>query len=387
MATPQQTLEAILRVNAQGLGVLKAVQEGIAAIASKLKGGGAGGPKDPKSGPGIFGQLKGVLGTVSKTFAVATAVVGAATAALLAVPLAVLGIVNASEKFVGALNPSLVEQYDQELRNLNATIGFGLTPVIAYATKSVKEWAGILLPTIERLRPIVERVSAAVSGAASGLVRFLNSVLQGMAGRWEKLLPLWESMIDSVGAFFEILSAVNDVLNAFDQGFSGILAYVKTSADNLRQLLIGLAVVVTKLIGAFAGAEGIAKFRKSLTDAIADRKNPRRGLLAAPQDSQITGIEDIGKQLSARAFMATAGAGAAKKSDTDLLEALVENTAGIKAESLETIITNAVVAGFKAAKKEAVDAALGPLALIRDADVSVRGVARGLLGPLGFLGD
>lgn len=381
MATAQDRIEQLIRLQGQALGVLRTIQEGIAAIAAKvkdLKGGGGGAEKKEKD-TGVFAKLKGVLGGIAKGFAVVSAVVAGVTAALLAVPLAVLGIVHASEKYVAALNPALVERYNQELRNLNATIGYGLTPIIQYATKSVREWAGILLGSVGQLRPLIERLSAGVSGASAGAIRLLARSLELVAHYAEALIPAWEKNLESLGAIFEVTAAVVDVLNQFGIGLKTNAGIVQLFADAFRVMTVQLAVATTKLIGAFGGLEGILKFRKSISDAIESRKNPKPGLIAAPQDSSVSGIEDIAKRMAERAFAATAGAGETKRSETDLLEEILKATAGIKPESLSKIITDGIIKGFDSIKNELriPDRAQAVVDRLSNLDQSAGGIAAG----------
>lgn len=386
MATPQDRLEQLIRLQGQALGVLRTMQEGIANIAAKVKelkgGGGGGGKKKKEKGASVFKQIAGVLGTVSKVFAVVSAVVAGVTAALLVVPLAIAGVVHASEKYVAALNPALVERYNDELRNLNATIGFGLTPIIAYATKSVKEWAGILLPGITKLRPIVEGLSQAISGATSGAIRFLGNALEATAARWAQLLPYWQNMIDTLGGFFEVMAAVVDVLGMFELGFKANLDFVKLTSENLRAAFIGLAAMIVRIVGLFGGLEAVLGFRKSLTSAIEARKNPKPGLIAAPQDSSVSGIEDIAKRMAERAFAATAGAGDTKKSETDLLELILHATEAINPRTLTQVITDAVVEGFMKAREGIADSVPGRVVdRLTNPDTSAVGLAGALLNP------
>ncbi|AWM40306.1 hypothetical protein GobsT_12250 [Gemmata obscuriglobus] len=360
MATPDQQLEALTRLTAQQLGTLKLIQGAVGQINGQLKGLKAPGPKLPSAGGGGAGggkgkgtnpleMIGGFVGKFGKVLGVAGAVVSGVVAALTAIPMAIVGVVQASASYVGALNPSAVEQYDRAQNDLRATIGYGLQPIIAYATKSLKDWAGILLPSIQQLRPVVERISAAVSGYLIGPVRLVGKLIDGFAKGLEGVLPVIESLVSTAAAFGEVQQAITDVLAA--SGLGQLLGVkndlnrelLKFTAEAFRKLVTALVIATARLLQLAGATESLKRFKDSLQGAVDARKAPKSGLTAAPSDAGTGSIEDVLKRLNERAFVATSGA-TTKQTDTEYLEDLVKVVGQIQANPLnwKQMITDAV---------------------------------------------
>lgn len=356
MASQTEQLEAINRLTAQQVGILKTIQGVIGQINATVKNfkggsGGSDGEKKPKLAEtaSVFDRIKGTIGSIGKGIGIAGAVVGAVVAALSAVPLAVLGVVRASESFVRALNPSAVEQYEKAQNDLRATVGSGLQPVIAYATKSLKEWAGILLPSIQKLQPVIDRISAAVSGAATGVARALAATLERVAVRLEMVLPDIESLINSFGALIEVVNAVADFMDAaFGQdAFGGTREILRVVADKFKALVSATTVLTARLLKLAGSNESLQKFRDSLQKAIDAREAPKSGLTAAPTGATTGSFEDLLRRLQERAFVSTLGT-ETKKSDTDYLKELVGLVDDIQKDDRDwrTVISDAIRDAF-----------------------------------------
>lgn len=329
MATLLERTEQLIRLQGQALGVLRTLADTVKNIAGAVKNLRAGGasvpaaPKDAKGG-GMFAQLKGGLGAISKTLGAAGLVVGAVVGALAAVPAAVVGIVKASTSYVRALNPYLVEELERQQANLSATIGFALVPVVKYAAAAVKEFGGIILPAMQQLRPVIETMSAAVKGAAVGAFRLLVRVLEAVIGVVSRFAGVYAQELNTFGALFEMVAALVDVFSQLNFGVDLLASAAKLSADGLKRLVLAATVAAGTLLKLFGANESLRRFRAGLERSIADRRNPRAGLVAAPNDAGVTGIEDIARKMSERAFTATAGGGPVARTDTELLEEMVK---------------------------------------------------------------
>ncbi|HEY1188106.1 MAG TPA: hypothetical protein VGE74_10640 [Gemmata sp.] len=340
MAALDQLLDSEVRLSAQQLGVLKTLTTLVGSIHGKLVGLKPGAPgagpkpkpkdKDAPAGPGL-GKLLGTAGGA----------IGAAVGAIASIPAAVAGIVAVASKFVSALNPSLVEQYDTQLRNLQATIGYALEPVIAYATRSVKEFGGILLPAIQKIRPIVDQLSRGVSGLASGAVRVLGRALEWAAGVAQKVLPYVVKNLESVGALFEVWAAAIETVSQFGGIMEELVSLSKIQSDGIRGFVKNLAIAGARLVSIFGGKEALDNFKKALAKNLSEKSAPRAGLTAAPKDAAISGIDDVLKKLNERAFLAGGGV-EAKAPDVAALEEINRTIQGLEYKSLKTLITEAV---------------------------------------------
>ncbi|MBP3956472.1 hypothetical protein J8F10_14420 [Gemmata sp. G18] len=337
-------------------GILRTLTPLVGRISGQLKDMKAGGPGAPpgpkKRAPSFFSQLQYGLKSTLKAIGTISAVVAGIIGAVTALPLALASIVKVAASFVRALNPYLVEQYEREVQNLRATIGYGLVPIVQYATKAVRDWAGILLPSIQMLRPLVERISAAVSGVFLGAVRTVARVMEGFAKVLTPLVGTIESNMAAWGALLEVIASVVAVAVEFGGAIQLWVTLSNSYADGLKRLITAVTILTARLIGALGGADALKKFRDSLGDAIESRKNPKRGLLAAPTDAGVSGIEDIARKMSERAFAATAGAGNTQKSETEFLEDIFKTVGEIQKEpikNLPQIISDGVRDGIRAA--------------------------------------
>ncbi|AMV27375.1 hypothetical protein VT84_23450 [Gemmata sp. SH-PL17] len=321
-------LVMIVRQLGTQTGILRTLTPLVGRISGQLKdmkaGGNGGPPRRPRRRPTVFGQIGMAIAGVRKALGAISMVVSTVIGAFSAIPLALLAIVKTSAAFVRALNPYLVEQYEREVNNLRATIGYALVPIIKYATKAVRDWAGILLPSIQALRPMVEDIAAAVGGALLGAVRLLARLMEGFAKVLQPLVGTIESNMQSWGALLEVIAAVVDVVTQFGGAIKLWIDGSKNYAENLRRLVVALAVAATRILSLFGGADAVKRFRDLLAGAIEARKNPPRGLLAAPTDASVGSIEDIARKMSERAYVAANGGGDVKKSETELLEEILK---------------------------------------------------------------
>ena len=341
MATPQDNLDAITQLNAQQLSVLMALQGAVGQINAQLKGlkGLGGGPKQPTGGGsknpkgildlmeqlgGPFKKIGKVVGSVGKKLgvvgAVVSTVIGTVVTAATAIPKAVAGIIATAQPFVAALNPALVEQYERAQNDLRATIGYALTPIITYATRAVREFAGILLPSVQRLRPVVDKISAAFSGAASGAFRFLGLIVERLVARLERLADSIVSFVDSFGAIFEVITAFEEAIGDIFAPFEAYARIADLQAAVFRKLVTATTAVVALFLKFVGATATLAAFRAGLDKAVERRKSPvTGGLTAAPKDASTGSVEDVLKRLNERAFVSTSGP-EAKAPEVALLE-------------------------------------------------------------------
>lgn len=326
MANATDRLDALIRLNASQITLLQKISDGVTALIGQGKGG-KGGATVRQKVPGASSGGKGspfvaiaqAAGSVSKVFGAVGAVVGAVVGAFLAVPTAIAGIVSVASGFVKALNPTLVEHYENQLANLSATIGYALTPVISYAADAIKQWAGILLPTVQRLRPIVEQLSHAISGVTIGAVRLFGGLVDLVTEYASVVVGEYGRYLEAFGALFEVLGAVVKSFQPLSIVLDAFTEAQRSCADGARKFVVMLAVATAKLMAFFGATETLKKFKQGLADAIKSRKNPTGGLMAAPKDASVSGFEEILRRMQERAYIATAG-GDTRAPEVALLE-------------------------------------------------------------------
>jgi hypothetical protein len=320
VATPVASqLDQLIRVNASAAASLTLVQKHVEAIAARIKGGGAAGTPRAGATAGTFAQI-------TKTVGKFAAALGIAVGILSSIPAAVTGIVAAATPFVAALSPASVQAFQYEIANLRATIGTSLTPVIGKATASVREWAGILLPAMRELKPLVDRIANAFSNYSAGAVRALVNLLVLVGRVLEPFVDQIAQIMDEQGQLIEVYAALirtladsEDVIAALRgllEAFLGPLPSLREMVHNAARGFALLTARVMQLVGAF---DTLKKFRERIEKAIADRKRPPGGAVAAPFDPRVGSIEDVARQFAERAFIATS-ADSTRKTEVDLLE-------------------------------------------------------------------
>ena len=233
-------------------------------------------------------------------------------------------------KFVGALNPGLLSAFNAVMQNLNATIGFGLEPVLAQATEVFRTFAGQILPLMTALRPVLADISQALGGLFTAVVsaivtqlRVYLSILAPIIKFTSQLVGIISTLIDVYGVMLTtIVELVQEMLASIGFG-DAVNDVFKSIVDAAKQVVVGLSFLGASLLRLVGLTDTLAKFRENLAKRLEERKTPPAGMVAAPKDVSTSGIEDIAKKMSERAFQATAGAGA-KKSETDLLEEILK---------------------------------------------------------------
>lgn len=310
--------------------------------------GGPGGPGGPGGAGGASAGLE--MGAV---LAGVGAVVGALTA---------LG--NAAQQFVGALNPNLLEYFNQTIRDLQATLGYAFEPIIANATGLFQQIAGIVLPLMEQLRPVFESLA---NNAAKQLITQLRIVvtlfkvltpLFNLFMKFQQLLgaigqvivmlivgslspfivalkiltPVIDFLSDVIQGVMEVVGAFGEVFEAVGVIFDVVTDMIKDAVaslfggkdikDAFKEFTKMIRTAITQLVlftarlAMFFGLTGfVDKLKAALT--------PKRGLVAGGQTS-ITNIEQISKNLIESAAKATGAGGAKTEEDwrKETLEAL-----------------------------------------------------------------
>lgn len=354
MATPTENLLTVIQADqAHYLGILHDDMVKLTDVIKKTRQGGQSGPGKAGETGGIMAQLAGLAKQVKQV----TAVVAVVTGVLLAIPAAITAITYAAMPFVQALSPSSVEAFHRELDNLKATVGEGLIPIIAYATASLREWAGILLPAMRELKPMVDRLSSAVSGFMAGFVRSAVATLMLLLHAVEPLVEQFADWISMAGQFLEVVATIITVIGSFEDAVSALTYLMQGPIFNIldafgisvkdlqtvvKQSVIGLAMLGAMLLKLGGANETLAKFRAGITKNIESRKTPDAGLTAAPKDAAITGVDSIMAKMNERAFVATSGAPTRRESDEILEEMLKAVDMIANDSSLETTIYNAV---------------------------------------------
>lgn len=336
-------------------------------------------------GPGFAGIAAGLGGLAT----VVTAAVGALEQAVASV-----------KGFVEALNPGTIRIFDQEVRNLQATLGVAFQPIFEILTGTFREIAGIILPLMEQLRPViaevvgvfadslVESVKMTVDAISAlmpviqvlvtameilnvvfvplnflitGTIDALKILLSGFSGVTEGLKVV-KAFTDGFAEVFRVLQAVfgalADTLSAFVGGLFGV--DFTALVDQIRgafKLLISQLLIFVATLAKFFGANAF------LANLI-NRLEPKEGQKAAGPVS-IKSTEQIVKELALSSAIAAEG-GAEKKFDlSDVVKELKEIQDGTSDGNSSVVSLLERISGYLETisnAKQAVDTFVPPVA-------------------------
>lgn len=340
------------------------------------------------SAPSLFGMAKGLVSNVLLPIRMMTDAFGQ-----------VVGTVG---QFVSALNPSLMNALNMSLRDMQATAGVALAPLVEAAIAISRSFGATLLPIMERLRPVIAQVaqtlvkmSDSYMGFVANFAKALMPIVQTLAELFAALTPLvslfytmsgitvqlvsmalrplmfWLSTIaKALEAFSPIIEAINLIFAGFSAVVEGVFNWfasligidMKSVFDFLRgaleKLAIQLLVTVARIIGVFGAQQA---FIKGVTDAIGGPEKKSNVGLAAAQNAQFGGVASLQQSIMRSALLAGPGGGLESKEDTfrkNVLDALtnISDSPWLIQEKIETLIDQLkeIVEWIKG-KKEAAD--------------------------------
>lgn len=213
------------------------------------EGGGEGGVA------GVFGAIQGYA---QKVGAALSAVHGVAEGVVSAFQ----KVVSSVTPFVAALNPSAILQYNQASKDLQASIGVGLQPILATATDALRTFASFVLPIAEKLAPVFERVGGAFTAVAEPVMAVFSSLM-------DALLPLADAfavLLEGLVPIGNILASVGQVVVA---ALSPIVAIVSEMIKSLGGLLGWFDILVAPIQALSAIFSGVGELVKSVFSGFA----------------------------------------------------------------------------------------------------------------------
>jgi len=277
----------------------------------------------------IFGKLANTVAMLSGSFI-------AITASLAKAPFAVFegltdafgGIISIAEKFVGALNPAIVEQLQLAFDDLYAVIGRLFVPIMAALVPIVRMFADAMVPVVNALIPTFNLLADAIMNIAGPVIGILSGLLMALAPQFEMLagwlsslatvigqglfqyidaiVPLFSALLDAVGILMP------SILNLVGALFALYIPLVQIIVPVLIPALQMLAFVVAKVVDALSWLIGkAAEGLKMIAPAQGGPglKVPKidsgasRG--AAAKGAQFVGFAEFGKQLMEASFGST----------------------------------------------------------------------------------
>lgn len=296
-------------------------------------------------------------------------------------------------KFVDALSPGTVQVFGLAMRDLTATIGVALLPVMQVLTDGVQRAAGVLLPAMEHLQPAFRSLTDALMSFMLPTVQIFAHKMAGIADIVQVVAEALKVLGDLFGVISVIVLSAKDAISAFVNsligggGGGGLADTLKNLKDAIYRVMIallGAAASIAKAFGADSFVNALISNLKELTGA-------KGGVGGAAQNLAFKDFEQIGKDMALAAAQASEGGGQSSKDIRDYAKDAIANLENIAkngtsldkflTERLPHIIQAAIKSGFesvRATASEAVDNAKSAAGAA--ASAAATGFRRGLLG-------
>ena len=217
-------VSGVANATAQGFSVFQRTRQNVSNAT-----GGNGAP-----GGNIASAMAGPIAAIGTI----VGVVGALTTAFMA-------LIEMVGKFVGALDPALMQQLGLAFENLSAVIGIGLRPIVSAVVLVIKAFGDTLVPVMKQLEPVMIKLSMALLNAVIPFLLIWGYEL-------ELLIPVIEALIPTVVALGDVIMLCVKLLIPPLQMLSGALLIV-ISIFNL------VVSAVYLLLAAFYAASGELK--------------------------------------------------------------------------------------------------------------------------------
>jgi hypothetical protein len=339
--------------------------------------------------PALMDSLGAASDSLGQFAGIAGAAAGAATAFLSALT----KLPEAVGRFVAAFSPAVMERFQQTVGDLTAVIGAALEPVVTAFTTLTREISNYLLPVVERLRPVVQRVMEGFLGSLmpavaavarvfealipaldaladpaatealhqmlAGMVEMLVPFVKALAALFAQLAPVIMLVINPLAMLAPIFQALLTVVVAFVQTVvqavasfvsslfggdtRGVMQTFRDAIQKVASAMVILAAYIAELVGA-------SSFTKNLIANLGGdpaAKKDTTGFKAA-QSPVAQSFADYGKSVSLAASVA--GGQASEMKQEDFWRETIAHLKGIEGnrEKVIKIITDAIEKAWKA---------------------------------------
>jgi hypothetical protein len=213
--------------------------------------------------------------------------------------------------FVDALNPAVGERFDYALRGLNATIGFGLEPILLTATRIVEEFSGALSEGMDALREPIAKVASVFQTALRPALEAVRNALAAVGDAFDALEPL----LPLLGTVMEGIMAIGNVLTTiFGRVLVELIKSLMPAGEALTDATQAVAIAFVKLAEATLNyvafllrLVGLEKAMVPILEALASGRPPAKGREGMPSGFSLGGLEDVYKKRLLAAAQAGGG--------------------------------------------------------------------------------
>lgn len=252
-----------------------------------------------------------------------------AITSLASIPSIFMGIVAWASKFVAAIDPALMARLSLAISDLMAVVGKGLRPIIIFAVKIIRKFADALLPVMNALVPVMEKLGAVLLSAALPVINIWVNAIYSMIPVIDAFIPILK-MVSETMAFFAIIAnlasivlskelqalalVVVTVVTAFKIVIisvmdlaSQILSYIPIYGKGISEAIDGVNNSLAE--SAAEGVGDISKIAKELLNprVLAPAGKEGGSLGMAAKQASFAGIADLGKNMMQAAFGAGEG--------------------------------------------------------------------------------
>lgn len=332
-------------------------------LAAQVKKAGGGGGGEGGGGRGGFavavpggglGSIAAALGPEAQAVQQAMSVV---VDSLKQMASAILGVPDMIRPFVEAFNPTVIQQYDQAIRNLMATVGRTLEPAMQALLNFVRVLNDAVAGPLDLLRP-------ALSDLWSHLTDYLLPAVRLVAEVLSQWIPQMIAISESLRFFLDAHVAVVEIMRLFFailSGLSGGFGSLKEQSDKLTAAIKEATTSVILFAAKMARLFGL----ESVVDSIKRTFAPQArggGAIGAPREAGISDMASILRDATTMAFVAQ-GAGFKTQEEwlgdiSGKLEEMLTNQ-----KSIEQMATDALM---KFAKDYKLEEAIANVARIAD---------------------
>lgn len=278
-------------------------------------------------------KMDNALGTFSKGVTLLSVGFSKLTKSLAAVPLEAWVnltstfsmISQVAQRFVGALNPAMVEQLQLAFDDLFAVVGRLFTPIMAALVPIVRTFADALVPVVQQLMPTFKLLADAIMGIAGPAIAIFSGLLVALAPQFEMLAGWLKSLAELIGQnLFQYIDALVPLFAGMLDAVGMLMPSILELAGALTGMAIPLAqIIVPILIPAFRLlADVVARVISALSWLIGKGAEGLRMLAPAPlapglkvpdlnagasrgaasKGAQFQGFADFGAQLMQASF-------------------------------------------------------------------------------------
>lgn len=255
----------------------------------------------------------------------AVGVAGAAVGAAAAMPAALGSVVEMISKFVAALDPAVMQQFQLVISDLMATIGIGLRPLFQAMIPIVRAFANSLRPVMEALAPVMQQLANTIIDIAVPYILIWAENLMNMIPVIESIIPLFVDLADmltaltptltfvfdmftrglllAIGVFYTLMTAIKTVIAGILDAGAWLVSWVsKSKSESMKSMANAMRLSADKSAAAAA---------KAFEKAVTPKKEKTFGKQAptdamAAKTASYTGIGDLGKNLMQAAFGSSA---------------------------------------------------------------------------------